>query len=52
MKWLDVRQAYPNRWLIIEALEAHTANERRLLDKIAVIETCADSAEVMAAYER
>lgn len=52
MKWVDVRQAYPNRWLIIEALEAHTANEQRILDKIAVIETCADSAEVMTAYER
>jgi len=52
MKWEDVRQAYPNRWRIIEALEAHTASELRILDKIAVIETCADGAEVMSAYER
>ena len=52
MIWSEVRQAYPNRWLIIEAVEAHTAAERRILDKIAVMEACGDNAEVMQAYER
>jgi hypothetical protein len=42
MIWSEVRQAYPSRWLIIEAVEAHTADERRLLDKIAVMEACDD----------
>ena len=27
MIWSEVRQAYPDCWLIIEALEAHTARE-------------------------
>lgn len=52
MIWSEVRQAYPNRWLIIEAVEAHTAAEQRILDKIAVLEACGDNAEVMQAYER
>jgi hypothetical protein len=52
MIWSEVRQAYPDRWLIIEALEARTVNEQRLIDKIAVIETCHDNTEVMNAYER
>ena len=52
MIWSEVRHAYPNRWLIIEAVEAHTADERRILDKIAVLEACNDNAEVMLAYER
>jgi hypothetical protein len=47
-----VRQAHPAHWLIIKALEAHTVGEQRILDKIAVIETCADSANAMQAYER
>jgi len=25
MQWVDVRQTYPNEWMIIEALEAETA---------------------------
>ena len=29
MKWSDVRQAYPDRWLIIEAL----VNTRRVVGK-------------------
>jgi hypothetical protein len=52
MIWPEVRHAYPNRWLIIEAVEAHAADERRILDKIAVMEACDDNAEVMPAYER
>ena len=52
MIWSEVRHAYPNRWLIIEAVEAHTAAERRILDKIAVMEACDDNAAVMLAYER
>ena len=52
MIWSEVRQAYPNRWLIIEAVAAHTADERRILDKIAVMEACDDNAAVMLAYER
>ncbi len=52
MIWSEVRQAYPNRWLIIEAVEAHTAAQQRILDKIAVMEACDADAGVMPAYER
>ena len=52
MNWSEVRQAYLSHWLIIEALEAHTEGQQRILDTIAVIETCADGAGAMQAYER
>jgi hypothetical protein len=52
MVWSDVRNVYPNQWLIIEALEAHTEGSHRLLDRIAVIETCADGAAAMQSYRR
>jgi hypothetical protein len=40
MLWSEIRKTYPKQWLVIEALEAHTMpNDRRELDKIAVIET-------------
>jgi len=50
--WPQVRDAYPDQWLIIEALEAHTQSSQRLLDRIAVIETCADGAAAMQSYQR
>lgn len=53
MQWSEIRHTYPNEWLIIEALEAHTtsANQRKL-DKIAVLERCQDGDSAMQSYRR
>ena len=48
MIWSDIRQAYPQQWLIVEALEANTTPEnRRILERLAVIDTCADGNSAM-----
>ena len=52
MIWSTVREAYPDQWLIIEALAAHTQGNQRLLDRIAVIEPCADGAAAMQSYQQ
>ena len=52
MIWSEVRKAYPDQWLVIEALAAHTEGRQRLLDRIAVVETCTDGAAAMGSYER
>ncbi len=39
MTWEDVKKTHPNQWLIIEAIEARTEGEKRLLDNITVVET-------------
>ncbi len=53
MRWTEIRQAFPDRWLIIEALEAHTTSDnRRILDKIAVIEQTLDGSSAMLSYRR
>ncbi|MDI6769052.1 MAG: hypothetical protein QMD04_05190 [Anaerolineales bacterium] len=53
MQWTEIRQAYPDQWLIIEALQAHTtADSHRRLDKIAIIECCQDGAAAMQSYRR
>lgn len=50
MQWQEIRAAFPDRWLLIEALEAHTEGDRRRLDRIAVIETCPDGAAAFNRY--
>jgi hypothetical protein len=51
MLWSDIRKIYPNQWLVIEALEAHTTpNNQRELDKIAVIDVCSDGSAAMTRY--
>ncbi len=50
MRWEDVRTAHPDEWLIIEALDAHSLKDKRLLDRIAVVELCTDGATAHRRY--
>ena len=50
MRWGEVRKQYPDQWLVIDALEAHTEGDRRKLDQITVVETCPDGAEAFQRY--
>jgi hypothetical protein len=50
MRWSDVRAVYPDRRLVIEALEAHTVGNRWILDRIAVVDVCQDGRETMKRY--
>ena len=52
MRWPEVREAYPDQWLVIEALEAHSEKNRRILNRIAVVEVCPDSVTAMQTYRQ
>ncbi len=48
MLWTDIRQAYPDQWLVVEALEAHsTPDHHRQLDRMAVVEKYPDGSSAM-----
>jgi hypothetical protein len=51
MQWSKIRNLYPSQWLLIEALEAHSEGEKRILDDLAVLETFGDVQEAMSAYK-
>ena len=51
MQWPEIRNAYPDQWLVIEALEAHTTpDQQRILDRLAVVDRCPDGAAAFQAY--
>lgn len=51
MDWDEIRSTYPDQWLVVEALEAHTTSDnQRLLDRLAVIETCPDGSQALQRY--
>ena len=53
MQWTEIRRAYPDQWLVVEALEAHTIpDQQRQFDRLAVIELCSDGSRAMATYRR
>ena len=52
MRWMNVRKTYPNQWLVIEAVKAHSAKTKRVLDKIAVMDACLDGVAAMQKYRK
>lgn len=38
MKWQDVRNQFPDCWLLVEALKAHTEQGQRIVEDMSVIE--------------
>jgi hypothetical protein len=42
LRWEDVKNIYPPSWLVIEAIEAHTEDENRVVDRVSVIESFHD----------
>lgn len=52
MKWKEIRNHYPSQWLLVEALEAHSEEDKRVLDEIAVVDIFPDSKEAMSGYAK
>ena len=51
MDWDKVRQIYPNQWVLIEALKAHSDSGKRLLDQLSVLNSFSDSLSAMQSYK-
>ncbi|GAB4398790.1 MAG: hypothetical protein OHK0052_21990 [Anaerolineales bacterium] len=53
MLWSEICQKYPNQWLVIEAIQAHTLPDtQRQFDDIAVIQVCNSGNEAMQQYRQ
>ena len=51
MTWTEARLAYPDAWLVVEALQATTSpDHRRHLETLAVLETCPDGKSALDRY--
>lgn len=50
MNWEEIQAAYPDQWLILEALEAHSEQGWRVLDRVAVISSQPDGENAVEAY--
>ena len=50
MRWSEVRAAHPDRWLVFEAVEAHSLGNQRVFERIAVVEVCPDGRSTMERY--
>jgi hypothetical protein len=52
MQWQEIRAHYPQQWLLIEAVKAHSEADKRILDQLAVVDVFSDSVAAMKSYAR
>lgn len=52
MKWKQVRETYPKKWLLFEAIKAHSKADQRIVDQIAVIGVFTTSQTALKKYAK
>lgn len=50
MSWQEIRRHYPKQWLLLEAIQAHSEADKRILDQLAVIGVFPDSVTALQRY--
>jgi hypothetical protein len=51
MKWDEVRKCFPSQWVIIEAINAITKENRRIIEEVSVVDVFLnDSKNAMKKY--
>src|SRR5690606_14341470 len=50
LKWEEVRERYPHRWLLVEAIQARSGADRRVVEALAVVDPFADSVSALRRY--
>jgi hypothetical protein len=52
MTWSEIRNQYPNTWLLLEAITAHSENDRRIVEEFSVVSRFDDSESALDAYSQ
>jgi hypothetical protein len=50
MRWNEIREAHPDRWIVAEVLRSHIAAGKAVLEDLAVVRLCQDGSEAFDAY--
>lgn len=45
MIWSDVREQFPEQWVLIEAIDATTQENKRILEQLSVVESFQDDSK-------
>ncbi|GIN59342.1 hypothetical protein J8TS2_36610 [Lederbergia ruris] len=51
MRWQDVQRRFPNEWVVLEVIKAHSKEGKRYIEEIVVIDRFENSREAMRRYD-
>lgn len=52
MKWEQIRQHYPEQWVLVEAISAYSENSTRYLEELSVISNFPESTTAWKEYKK
>lgn len=52
MKWDQVRNQYPEQWVLVEAIFAYSQNSTRYIDELSVISNFPESTSAWKTYKK
>jgi hypothetical protein len=52
MTWQQIRERYPDQWVLMESLQSHDEGDQRIYDSLAVLDSCEDNGELFPRYRR
>lgn len=50
MRWIEVQERFPNEWVVLEVIKAHSRNGHRYIEEIVVIDRFEKSVDAMHRY--
>ena len=50
MNWQQIRETYPHTWVVVEAIDAHTAGTERVIEALEVIDVFGDDSQAAWAH--
>jgi hypothetical protein len=50
MTWENIRRQYLHKWLLLEAMQAHTEGNKLIVEDLAVLDTFPDSVAAIRRY--
>ncbi|BAH05476.1 hypothetical protein [Clostridium kluyveri] len=50
MRWSEARKIYPNKWLLLEAIEAYSEKGKRIVEDFSIINVHAQGKDALKEY--
>jgi hypothetical protein len=51
MRWIEVREQFPNEWVVLEVIKAHSKDGNRYIEEVVVINRFEKSVQAMLRYD-
>ncbi|CAM4405632.1 MAG: hypothetical protein E7L01_22515 [Paenibacillus macerans] len=51
MNWATVRNKFPDQWVLLEAIEVHSTDGKRIVDRVSVINTYDEGKKALQEYK-